>query len=165
MNIRISESEDQLFIQSVPLDSTRTFTQRTVSRSEIILRAEIRNNNFGMSWYSMLLLCNSAYNSCKDFGVSWSFLSWIFTSLCFVLVAAYRMCGCAFYLSPLTTDIATAWSVLHPRACLPNRPLSSSMLLIGTCGPFLLHAASPGGRYFPWSSMIGSLRVPARDVL
>ena len=48
MNIRISESEDQLFIQSAPLDSTRTFTQRTVSRSEIIIRTEIRNNNFGV---------------------------------------------------------------------------------------------------------------------
>jgi hypothetical protein len=43
VNIRISESEDLSFIQSASLGSTRTFTQRTVSRSEIIFRAEIRN--------------------------------------------------------------------------------------------------------------------------
>ena len=46
MNTRISESEDQLFIQSPPLGSTRTFTQYTVSRSEIIIRVEIRTTYF-----------------------------------------------------------------------------------------------------------------------
>ena len=67
MNIRISESEVS-FIQSASLGSTRTFTQHTVSRSEIIFRAEIRNNTYSY----LLTLLNITWETDMKFKTSTS---------------------------------------------------------------------------------------------